>query len=122
MFCMSCLYYRSLNQFLPTPIHSIEYNFVSSQQIISSTLIQILQLLHAALYLPIHDMDLYCITYINVRASPIALFKQQPSVSLHRVVVNVPECGRVHCVRLHGGCVTVNSKLCCSGGINLGSL
>jgi len=119
---MTYLYHRSLNQFFPTPIRSIEHYFVLSQQIISSTLIQILQLLHAALYLPTHDINLYCICYINVRASPIALFKRRPSVCLHHVVVNVPECGRVHCVHLHGGCVTVNSKLCCLGVINLGSL
>jgi len=64
-----------------------------------------------AFYLPIHDIDLYTISFINVRASPIGWFKWRPSVCLYRVVVNVPECGRVHCVHLHSDSVTLNKEM-----------
>jgi len=78
--------------------------------IISATLIQILQLLHNALYLPIHDIDLYSICFINVRSSPIGWFKWRPSVCLHHVVVNVPECGMGHCVHLHADSVCYSEQ------------
>jgi len=109
--CMSAPYHRSFNQFFrhQSTAENI-FSFLCYGKLFQRHSSRYCSYFTLAFYLPIHDIDLYCAYFRYVRPSPKALFKRWPSVCLHHVVINVPECGRGHCVHLHGDSVCYSEQ------------